>query len=206
MTKSYTLKLFLIFGGFLVIAGSSQVGCRLGDNQESTILSNTATPSLVIDDGFPIDSPSATQEIELTPGGSSVNRQGLAISKSDVSGLQDSVLSAGDVIFIPWEYAIELGSIGGFDPSNIDSTRYAFFQLDATDLNRMVGMAATIGPDGYFAVDVQAGQYFVCLANIFVDHSPGPPYSVVGCDIIELPVDGSLTVSFGEGGSEAVID
>jgi hypothetical protein len=59
---------------------------------------------------------------------------------------------------------------------------------------------------GRFPVDVAPGRYLVCLADVFPDHSPGPPYSVVGCDHIDLPEAAALVVSFAEGGVEAALE
>jgi hypothetical protein len=147
-----------------------------------------------------------SEEAQVTPVESGISGQGLAISKSDVSDLESSLLTSGEVLFIPEEHAVNLAAVGGFDPSDVDSMRHAFFQIEDESFAQLAGIAATIGTDGRFTIGVPAGYYLVCLANIFVDHSPGPPYSVVGCDVIDLPNEASLTVSFGEGGAEAILD
>lgn len=70
----------------------------------------------------------------------------------------------------------------------------------------MEGTATPLDGSGRFPVDVAAGRYLVCLADVFPDHSPGPAYSVVGCDHIDLPEVPRLLVSFGEGGVEAALE
>ena len=149
---------------------------------------------------------SATEGTAGTPGAGGVPGKGLAVTKSDVNGLSDSVLTAGEVLFIPEERAADMAGAASFDPSDIDSMRHAFFQLDGSRLAELAGAAAVIGADGRFPFDIPAGRYLVCLADSFVDHTAGPPYSVVGCDVIDLPGGASLTVSFGEGGVEAILD
>ncbi|MDA1127749.1 MAG: hypothetical protein O2913_03490 [Chloroflexi bacterium] len=136
----------------------------------------------------------------------SVTGQGLAVSKSDVSELPDSVLTFGEVLFVPQEHAVDLAEAADFDPPGIDGMRHAFFQLDQSQFAKLNGAAVVIGTDGRFPLDIPAGQYFVCLANSFVGHTSGPPYSVVGCSVIDLPKNTSLTVSFGEGGVEVTVD
>lgn len=142
----------------------------------------------------------------VTPGADGIPEPGLAVSKSDVSGLPDSMLTAGEVLFFPEERAADLAETAGFDPLDIDGMRHAFFQLSEPRLVELAGTAAVIGASGRFPLDIPAGQYVVCLADSFVDHTAGPPYSVVGCDLVDLPNDASLTVSFGEGGVEAALD
>ncbi len=149
---------------------------------------------------------SAAEEPAVTPHAGGVPGRGQAVNKSDVSGLTDSVLSSGEVLFVPEDRATDLAGTAGFDPSDIDGMRHAFFELDESRLAELAGGAAAIGSDGSFPLDLPAGRYLVCLADTFVDHTSGPPYAVVGCDVIDLSTGASLTVSFGEGGVEATLD
>ena len=130
----------------------------------------------------------------------------MAVSKSDVSDIPDSVLTVGVVLFVPQEHAADLAETGDFDLSDFDGMRHAFFQLDESRLAKLEGSTAVIGADGLFPIDIPDGHYFVCLADTFAGHTAGPPYSVVGCDVIDLANDASLTVSFGEAGVEATLD
>ena len=134
-----------------------------------------------------------------------IRRQGLAVSKSDVSDIPDSELTAGEVVFVPEEQAVGLADTAGFDRSDIEGMRHALFRLDESRLADLDGAAAAIGADGRFVFDIPNGRYFVCLADSFADHTTGPPYMVVGCDVIDLVNDAPLTVSFGEAGVEATL-
>lgn len=148
-----------------------------------------------------------TEGPAVTPDAGGIGGQGLAISKSDVSGLADSALTAGEVLFIPEEHAAGLAETAGFDPSDTGGMRHATFQLDESQLAELAGTAAVIGADGRFPLQVAPARYLVCLADSFVDHTAGPPYSVVGCDLpVDIPEGASLTVTFGEGGVEASLD
>ena len=142
-----------------------------------------------------------TKSKETVKGG--IRGQGLAISKSDVMTMPDSVLTAGEVLFIPEEHAEDLAETVDFDPSKMSYMGHALFQLNEFRLSKLAGAAAVIGADGRFPLDIPAGRYFVCLADIFSGHTAGPPYTVVGCAVIDLPNDASLTVSWGEGGVQA---
>ena len=55
-----------------------------------------------------------TKSKETVKGG--IRGQGLAISKSDVMTMPDSVLTAGEVLFIPEEHAEDLAETVDFDP------------------------------------------------------------------------------------------
>ena len=125
--------------------------------------------------------------------------QGMAISKDD-TGLPDEVLTPGEVLFIPEEHAEDLAEAVNLDPANIHLLGRGWFQLDEFQLAKLAGTASVIGADGRFPIEVPAGPYFVCIADIFYDHTAGPPYSVVGCLVVDLPNDASLTVSWGEAG------
>ena len=148
---------------------------------------------------------SGTEGPAVTSDVSDLLGRGLAVNKSDVSGLADSVLSSGEVLFVPEDRATDVAREVGFDLSNIDGMRHAFFELDESRLAELTGVVASIGTDGSFRFDIPAGRYLVCLANIFVDHISGPPHSVVVCDVIDVAIGASLTVSFGEGGVEATL-
>ena len=147
-----------------------------------------------------------TKETTVTPGQGGIRGHGQAIHKSDVSTFPDSVMTDGEVLFIPEEHAADLAETPDFDPSKMNYMGHAYFQLDESQLAELDGAAAVIGADGRFPLDIPAGDYFVCLADIFVGHTAGPPYSVVGCQVIDLPSEASLTVSWGEGGVEATLD
>jgi hypothetical protein len=129
---------------------------------------------------------------------------GRAISKSDVADLADSAIERGDVLFVPVAQAAGLADRAGVGATG-DLT-YAFFDLDARQLAGLDGASTAIDEQGNFAVPVSAGNYMICLANIFADQTAGPPYSVVGCASADLSADGVLTVSHGEGGVEATLD
>lgn len=149
---------------------------------------------------------SATEGTAVTPSEGGVPLRGRAVNKSDVSGLADSVLTSGDVLFVPEDRAADLAREVGLDLSDIDGTRHAFFELAGSRLADLTGVAAAIGADGSFSLDIPAARYLVCLADIFVDHTSGPPYTVVGCDVVDVATSASLTVSFGEGGVEATLE
>lgn len=131
---------------------------------------------------------------------------GRAVSVSDVSGLEASAFTTGSVVFVPEERADALAAAAGVGSSEPGALRHAGFSLDDASLAELRGTATPLDRRGSFPVDVPAGRYVVCLADVFADHSPGPPYSVVGCDHVELPATAELLVSFGEGGVEATLD
>jgi hypothetical protein len=111
---------------------------------------------------------------------------GVAVNRSDVTGVPDLRFTSGSVLFVPVDRA------GGL--------AVAPFSLDAQQVSRLGVLVATIGQDGRFPIP-GTGSYLVCLADVFADHSPGPPYSVVGCAEADLN-GGAVTVSNGEGGVE----
>lgn len=138
---------------------------------------------------------------------------GRAISKSDVTDLPDSILTHGEVLLIPEYRFVDLVTIANFEQKDIDILQYSLyyksFQIEKTNLSELSGSALTIGKDGRFPLTVKENSYLICLANIFPGHSVGAPYSVVGCDFVDLSdlaENLSLTVSFGEGGVEAVLN
>ncbi len=137
---------------------------------------------------------------------SSIGGQGIAIYLSDVSTFPDSVLTHGEVLFIPEEHAEDLAEAAGFDPSRMIHMTHTYFQVDESQLAKLAGTAAVIGAEGRFPIDIPAGRYFVCLADIFPLHTAGPPYTVVGCGVIDLSNDASLTVSWGEGGAQVTLE
>lgn len=141
-----------------------------------------------------------------TPAGRETERAGVAISRSDVSGIADTPISSGEVLFIPDEREADLSDTAGVEPSDPTESRYSSFEVAETRLVELDGAAAQLGDDGRFSVNVQAGGYFVCLSNAFPSHTLGPPYSVIGCDIAVIDGDGEVTVFHGEGGVEATPD
>jgi hypothetical protein len=144
--------------------------------------------------------------VTTTPGSLEPGR-GRAVARSDVTGIADSALTSGSVLFVPGERAPELAVVTGLDRlSNVDSLRHAEFALVASALDALDGTAVAIDGAGRFAVDVPNGLYVVCLADTFPDHTQAPPYSVVGCSRVELPDGARLVVSFGEGGVETTIE
>ena len=152
----------------------------------------------------PRPTPQQTARKETVENG--IRGQGLAFYQSDVMTMPDSVYTFGEVLFIPEEHAEDLAETADFDPSKMNYMSHAFFQVDEFRLAQLAGAAAVIGAGGRFPLDIPAGHYFVCLADIFPGHTAGPPYSVVGCALIDLPNDASLTVSWGEGGVQASLD
>ena len=82
---------------------------------------------------------SAAEEPAVTPHAGGVPGRGQAVNKSDVSGLTDSVLSSGEVLFVPEDRATDLAGTAGFDPSDIDGMRHAFFELDESRLAELAG-------------------------------------------------------------------
>ena len=170
----------------------------------------TAPPS-------PTSTPAQTEPKEMIK--SSIGGQGIAIHLSDVSTIPDFVITQGEVLFIPEEHAEDLAEKAGFDPSKIsymskwnyiqkmEYMSHALFQLDESQFAKLSGAAAVIGADGPFPLNIPAGPYFVCLADsLSIDHTGGPPYSVGGCGLIDLPNGASLTVTWGEGGLQAGLE
>ena len=157
----------------------------------------SSTPTPTSTPPLPTSTPTQTVPKEMVE--SVIPGQGMAISKDD-TGLPDEVLTPGEVLFIPEEHAEDLAEAVNLDPANIHLLGRGGFKLDEFQLAELAGTAAVIGADGRFPIDVPAGPYFVCIADIFRGHTAGPPYSVVGCSVIELPNDASLTVSWGEAG------
>ena len=148
---------------------------------------------------MPASTPSQTEPKEMIK--SSIGGQGIAIHLSDVGTIPDFVNTQGEVLFIPEEHAEDLAEMVDFDPSKMSYISHALFQLDESQFAKLAGAAAVIGADGRFPLDISAGPYFVCLAaSLSNDHTAGPPYSVGGCALIDLPNDASLTVTWGEGG------
>lgn len=152
--------------------------------------------------GSSTPSPEATEP----PARTGSSPEGVAISKSDVSGIEDSPMSRGTVLFIPDEREEQLGDTAGIDPSDPGQSRYTSFHLAEERLSELDGSASEIEVGGGFSVDVRSGDYFICLSDAFSGHSPGPPYSVVGCDLATIDGDDGVKVSHGEAGVEATPD
>lgn len=138
-----------------------------------------------------------TSTVPIEPG------RGRAISVSDVSGIPDSLVTSGSVLFVEQARTGELAALSGVDLSDANASRHARFSVDADNLAALGAVAVPLDDKGRFPIDVGAGSYLVCLADTFPGDSPGPPYSVVGCDRAELASDAGLELSFGEGGVEA---
>ena len=89
--------------------------------ETSTPATKTSTPA---DTPTPWPTPTMTSPPGITPQQTepketveiAIRRQGLAISKSDVSDMPDSVLTVGEVLFVPEEHAADLAETAGFDP------------------------------------------------------------------------------------------
>lgn len=128
---------------------------------------------------------------------------GVAVSKSDVSGIDDSRLVAGTVLFVPAAGFEALSDIVALDPAGLP---YANFTVGEEELGRLAAFAVPVSEAGEFRTPAEAGAYVVCLADVFPDHTRGAPYAVVGCATVELAANASLTVSFGEGGVEVSPD
>jgi hypothetical protein len=132
--------------------------------------------------------------------------KGRTVSVSDVSGVEGSAFTAGSVVFVPEDQAGAVAAMAGVGSAEPAALRHAGFSFDEAALADLEGTATALDGSGRFPVDVAAGRYLVCLADVFPDHSPGPPYSAVGCDHIDLPEAAALVVSFGEGGVEAAVE
>lgn len=132
---------------------------------------------------------------------------GVALSRSDVGGVPNSALTSGTVLFVPSARATDVATMAGVEPGSAAELAHASFALDEAATSALGAIAVAIGGDGRFPVTVADGRYLVCLADIFVDHVAGSPYSVVGCAEVALPTDpaSGLSVSFGEGGVEALL-
>jgi hypothetical protein len=131
---------------------------------------------------------------------------GRAVSVSDVSGLEGSALTAGSVVFVPEDQAAAAAALAGADWAEPGGLRHAGFSLDEGSLAELEGTATPL--DSQWSLPGRRGRrsHLVCQADVFPDHSPGLPYSVVGCDHIDLPEAPRLLVSFGEGGVEAALE
>jgi len=131
-----------------------------------------------------------------------VSGSGMAFSRSDVSGLPDSPLMSGTVLFVPHARVAEVSAMAGVERGDASRLAHASFVFDQDDATALGAIAVAIDAGGRFPVSVPEGRYVVCLADVFADHTTGPPYSVVGCAEVALPAApvAGLSVSFGEGG------
>ncbi len=169
----------------------------------TTLPTTTMTPKPVTTTPpMPTSTPAQTEPKEMIK--SSIGGQGIAIFKDD-TGLPDWVMEKGEVLFIPEEHAEDLAEAANLDPADINRAWRGWFQLDEFQLAELAGTAAVIGADGRFPIDVPAGPYFICIADIYIGHTAGPPYTILACDVIELPNDASLTVSWGKRGSWSIV-
>ncbi len=159
-----------------------------------------AAPSTSTRPPAPTTLPTATTVTTGEPG------FGVAFAKSDVDGLDDSPYAAGTVLFVPATSASEFEAIAGVSAGDRDQLAHVFLEVEEEALGRLDAFVAPIGEDARFRVPGDPGSYLVCLADTFADHTPGPPYSVVGCAPAEIPAGASPTVSFGEGGVEVSLD
>lgn len=186
-------------------------GCGSGAKDPRTTSSSVGpgtSESRAANPGGPTTSvtPAASTQMPTPPSGapsSGALRRGHVVAKSDVSGLPDTPATAGRVLIVPAERAAEVAADGGFDSGDLDGMRHATFDVSPESLAQLDGVAPQISDKGDFDVEVAAGRYLVCLADVFPDHGPGPPYSAIGCDLVELATGAGLTVSFGEAGVEA---
>ncbi len=190
-------------GGLLALALTiCWVACS---NSSTPLPTATMTPSPVPTvPPMPRATPTQTEPKETVE--RSIRGQGLVIHVSDVSTIPDFVITQGEVLFIPEEHAEYLVETANIDPSKMNYMSHAYFQLDESQFAKLAGAAAVIGADGRFPLDIPAGPYFVCVADsLSIDPTAGPPYSVGGCGLIDLPNGASLTVTLGEGGVRPIL-
>lgn len=147
-----------------------------------------APPSPAAASGPVATAPQRTSEGEV------VEIRGVVIGESDVGGIPDHRLSSGVVVVAP---ATALGDLSArAAPDDLARGR---FSLARDDLEAIGAAVAPIDVEGRFSSQGVAADIVVCLADHFLDHEPGPPYSVTGC---AGPVSAAadLRVLFGRGG------
>ncbi|WP_315098910.1 hypothetical protein [uncultured Cellulomonas sp.] len=115
----------------------------------------------------------------------------------DDTGLSDHAIEEGWVAALPGVTAADLW------PDLPDGElRYAAGRLEAGDVTAAGGVVAPVGGGGRFSLDVPAGPTLVCWARGTVDE-----LSTSGCGELDLPEDGRVRATFGEGGfSVSVVD
>lgn len=116
---------------------------------------------------------------------------------SDVAGQSgDPAVGGGGLAVIPiaamddrfWELT---GEERVADPQG---WAYLSPQLSEAHVSQLDGKVAHIDGDGDFRMSAPPGEYAVC----YWPH--GIEGRVTGCDVLELPTEGELKASFGEGG------
>ena len=110
----------------------------------------------------------------------------------DDTGLPDRPLEQGWIAALPGTVA---AGVWPDVPTGDDELRYLSQPLDADRVERAGGVLAPVGPGGRFTLDVPTGLTLVCWVN-------GTPDDLrtSGCASTELPEDGGLRVTWGEGG------
>jgi hypothetical protein len=149
--------------------------------------------------------------VETTKGGTTVTSapdawaEGRAVSASDVSGLEGSAFTAGSVVFVPEDQAGAVAAMAGTDSASrvgcaTPASRSTRRRWPVWGRRRRPSTAAVASRSTWPPVATWSAW------PTSSPHSPGPPYSAVGCDHIDLPDAAALVVSFGEGGVEAALE
>lgn len=150
--------------------------------------------------------PSACCDGATAGGGTDAGRahvDGVALAVTDTNDVPSSAFTRGAVVLVPADAVTSLGRLGGFRPEDREAAVRASFALSASQIGPLGATVARIGESGRFRADVAAGDYVVCLADVFAGQVPAPAYSVVGCAPTQLAAGArTLTVGFGEAGVE----
>lgn len=193
--------LLTIVSGCLAVTWLGLSGCSL---LEAQAVRSEIEAGLSSENTLEVESGSGMErETRVTP--DSIRVEGIATAESDVSTLLSSRFRSGEVLFIPVYQERVFADIVRLDDVNQPQVNRISVGLEEEDLSALKGHVATINSRGQFAVELPAGPYLVCLADVFVDHAPGPPFTLVGCSSVELTRDSEVTVSFGEGGVYAEV-
>jgi hypothetical protein len=110
----------------------------------------------------------------------------------DDTGLPDQPLERGWIAALPGTVA---AGVWPDVPTGDDDLRYLSQPLDADRVERVGGVLAPVGRGGEFTLDVPPGLALVCWVDGTLDD-----LRTSGCSSTELPEDGGLRLTWGEGG------
>jgi hypothetical protein len=128
-----------------------------------------------------------------TPGGDGLAGRLVGI---DDTGRGDYELGGGWIAAVPADRASELWDSGGLSEQPAELT-HAQIEIDEADLVDLDGVLAEVTDAGRFRLDVPPGPAIICWLE--PAEAAGIMFSW-GCSEVDVPSDGKLEASWGEGG------
>lgn len=120
----------------------------------------------------------------------------------DDAGLGEYEAGGGALAVVPADRVTDLWDVGGLPgpPADLAHAQFSLGEADVADLD---GVVARLTEEGRFRLDAPPGPTVVCWLG--PDGDPGV-LSSRGCAELDLPDEGALTATWGEGGFGIAVD